>query len=631
MIVPMRKLSLLLYHKEKETFLTSLQDLGVVHVVVNPEASSEALMEKQMVIKDAERVLRALKHHAAAEKVSLPQAKDLSAQQVISRFEELGNERDTIESRIQTTRKHIAALEPWGDFDPDSIGRLAQRDIVLRLYECNKKKFEEIQNNISSMEIISRLGNTVYFLVVGRGELEPVDADEVLLPSISLTDAKKQLENLEQKKNKVYDSFTKLTAYTDILSSFLAEQQCGRALEAARISMEGSVEGRVVSLSGWVPHDNEKKVAEFLNGFPAWYTFEKPSPDDTIPVKLINGKFSSLFEPIAKMRSLPDYFELDPTPFFAPFFALFFGLCFADVGYGAILAILGIVASRKVPAKFKRYTTLVTLLGIFTIICGTFLNTFFGHPIFSVPGYENAFFESGAFLAPLSAVKTESGTYFPAIPLSLYVGILQLLVGMGMRAYNRAHYGTILHALDPVATMTMTIGVTIFLVKINFMELQTFSLWAFPLGQMIASLPGNIEWIIAGSGLAFLLFFNNPEKGLAIRLPLGIYSLYNFATGLMGDGLSYLRLFALGLAGGLLGAAFNQIAFMLVTKDGAVQLVSPMIIFTILILVAGHGINFVLALIGCFVHPLRLTFVEFYKNVDFKGGAPEYSPLTNLQ
>ncbi|MBD3343523.1 MAG: hypothetical protein GF401_00500 [Chitinivibrionales bacterium] len=631
MIVPMKKLSLLLYHKEKETFLTSLQDLGVVHVVVNPEASSEILAEKQLVIKDAERVFRALKHHGAAENVSLPQAKDLSAGEVISRFEKLENERDTVDSRIQAMRKNITALEPWGDFDPDSIGKLTDRDIILRFYECNEKKFEEIKSGIPSMEVVSRGGSTVYFLVIGRGKVESVDADEVLLPSMSLTNAQKQLENLEQEKSKIHDSFNKLTAYTDVLSSFLAKQQCGRDLEAARISMEGSVEGRVVSLNGWVPHDKEKNVAEFLNDFPAWYTFENPSPDDTIPVKLTNGKFSMLFEPIAKMRSLPDYFELDPTPFFAPFFALFFGLCFADVGYGAILATLGFIASRKVPVKFKRYTTLVTILGVFAIICGMFLNTFFGHPIFSVPGYENAFFESGAFLAPLSAVKTETGTYFPAIPLSLYVGILQLLIGMGMRAYNRAHYGTIVHAIDPVATMTMTIGVTIFLVKINFMELQTFSLWAFPLGQMIALLPKNIEWIIAGSGLALLMFFNNPEKGLGLRLPLGIYSLYNFATGIMGDGLSYLRLFALGLAGGLLGAAFNQIAFMLVMKDGAVQLASPMIIFTILILIAGHGINFVLALIGCFVHPLRLTFVEFYKNVDFKGGAPEYSPLANLQ
>jgi V/A-type H+-transporting ATPase subunit I len=95
--------------------------------------------------------------------------------------------------------------------------------------------------------------------------------------------------------------------------------------------------------------------------------------------------------------------------------------------------------------------------------------------------------------------------------------------------------------------------------------------------------------------------------------------------------MSYIRLFALGLAGGLLGAAFNTIAFNLITKDGQVHYASPLIIGTILILVVGHSINFGLSIIGAFVHPLRLTFVEFYSNLGFMGGGKPYRPFRQLK
>jgi V/A-type H+-transporting ATPase subunit I len=114
-----------------------------------------------------------------------------------------------------------------------------------------------------------------------------------------------------------------------------------------------------------------------------------------------------------------------------------------------------------------------------------------------------------------------------------------------------------------------------------------------------------------------------------MRFGLGLWELYQFAQGLMGDGLSYLRLFALGLAGGLLGAAFNQIAFMFITTpDGTVNYASVGVIGTILVLIVGHTLNLLLSALGAFVHPLRLIFVEFYNNLEFRGGGVPYSPLS---
>jgi V/A-type H+/Na+-transporting ATPase subunit I len=113
---------------------------------------------------------------------------------------------------------------------------------------------------------------------------------------------------------------------------------------------------------------------------------------------------------------------------------------------------------------------------------------------------------------------------------------------------------------------------------------------------------------------------------------LFIWEAYNLVSGILGNILSYLRLFALGLSGGLLGTAFNYIAFMMITgSDKQIHYGSPMIVFTILILVAGHSLNLVLSMIGSFVHPLRLTFVEFYCNVNFKGNGKPYTPFMRLE
>jgi V/A-type H+-transporting ATPase subunit I len=130
-------------------------------------------------------------------------------------------------------------------------------------------------------------------------------------------------------------------------------------------------------------------------------------------------------------------------------------------------------------------------------------------------------------------------------------------------------------------------------------------------------------------GLVLLFFFNNPSKSVFVRLPLGLWEFYQFVTGLMGDVLSYIRLFALGLAGGLLGASFNKIALMVC--GGELNFSTPLVVFTIIILILGHVINIALASLGAFVHPLRLTFVEFYKHLEFQGGAKEYKPFAKAE
>ena len=127
-----------------------------------------------------------------------------------------------------------------------------------------------------------------------------------------------------------------------------------------------------------------------------------------------------------------------------------------------------------------------------------------------------------------------------------------------------------------------------------------------------------------GVGGVLVFFFNNPDKNVFARVGLGIWDSYGVVTGIFGDLLSYIRLFALAMSSSILGFVFNAISLQLLNI--------PYIgwLFFILLLAAGHTLNLLLSALGSFVHPMRLTFVEFYKNAGFAGGGKEYKPFSKL-
>ncbi len=280
---------------------------------------------------------------------------------------------------------------------------------------------------------------------------------------------------------------------------------------------------------------------------------------------------------------------------------------------------------RRASATVRGILWLLVVLGVLASVSGTLLNTCFGHAVFDVPG-SKGFLSSYASLAPLAPVEGEAGTTFPAMPFAVYLGVLQILLGIVLNGVNRVRARGVMFAFGPLARLLLTAGVAVLMVRINFIDLRTFSFGVLALGESIASLPPRTEWALMGAGVLLLLFLGSPDKRVLPRFGVGVWDLYQFATGIMGDGLSYLRLFALGLAGGMLGAAFNDIAFMVV-PEAAVWYKPLLIAAAVLILVLGHTINFALALLGSFVHSLRLTFVEFYKNLEFRGGGRAFAPF----
>jgi V/A-type H+-transporting ATPase subunit I len=632
MIVAMKKLSVLLFHRQKEEFLSALGDLGVVHVVEREgELTGEAMVLSER-IRRAERVVRALAK--AAGESSAKQAPCDNPSGVIEQFEQLEAKRETTIQEITALGKDIAALAPWGDFSPLSLERLAGAGIKLRFFEMTGKNFSQFDTKDYTIQIISRDDSRVRFVLVERGNVRTqVDAEELVLPRISLADARSEVENRERLIADIKKQLLELGQYSEAMAKYVALMINSRVFEMARQGMQETADGRVLSMTGWLPARRQKDVASFLDKYTAWYRIEGAAPGDEVPVKLRNGAYSRMFETITNIYSLPVYFEVDPTPFFAPFFMMFVGLCLGDLGYGLIVTALGaIMAVRAKPGK-RGLFVMVTMLGISTAVAGILLNSFFGCVIFGGPGIApgTSLFPSGAdIFSPLGQVEGAQGPVFPMMSFALVIGVIQVLLGMALRAVNQFRDGGWQGCLMPISTMLILAGLIVWGAQVNFLDLGMNSLVIGPLkiGAFLTALPRLSGPSMLWGGVVLLLLFNNPSLKLFWRPLMGLWEIYQLAGGLISNLLSYLRLFALGLSGGLLGAAFNQIAFMFILKDGKPEWATPMAVFTVLLLVVGHSINIGLSAIGSFVHPLRLTFVEFYSNVGFKGGGRIYTPLS---
>jgi len=589
-----------------------------------------ALAEK---IRRAERAAKALARIAAARRPQ-PAAPCSDPWSIVERYESLEAQQEAVLQELTALGKEIAALEPWGDFSPQAVERLARAGIRVRFFETTVKKFERLDIKDPAVEIVSRDKTHVRFVLVERGEARlQVDAEEVALPRQSLGEAKKAVEEKKTRAADIARQRDALAAHIDAVSGLVEKLSHDQLFEQARLSMRETAGGKVLALSGWLPANREKQVRRLMDSFAAWYSIEAPSPGDDVPVVLRNDKFSRLFETITGIYSLPSYFEIDPTPFFAPFFMLFVGLCLGDLGYGLIVTACGAVMAARAKPGRRGLCIMVTMLGISTAVAGVLLNSFFGTTIFGGPGIPpgTSLVPAGAeIFSPLGQVQTARGPVFPMMAFALVLGVVQVLLGMALKAVNQFRNGGWQAGIMPVATMLILAGLIVWGAQVNFLDLGMNALIIGPLriGAFLTAFPAVTGPAMVWIGVALLLLFNNPSLKIFWRPLMGLWELYQLAGGLISNLLSYLRLFALGLSGGLLGAAFNQIAFMFILKDGKPEWATPMAMVTVLLLIIGHAINIGLSAIGAFVHPLRLTFVEFYSNIGFKGGGRVYRPLS---
>lgn len=361
-------------------------------------------------------------------------------------------------------------------------------------------------------------------------------------------------------------------------------------------------------MEGFCPLDKTAELNQLLETQGVYYQAEDPTEEDNTPIKLHNNWFARLFEGLTGMYGWPSYGEFDPTPILAPFFLLFFALCMGDAGYGVLLIIIGLLITKgklKID-MFDGQGPIITVLGVGTMVVGFFLGTFFGMDLYAASWIPDAL----KSVMIKGNVEVMGSKYDIQMVMALCIGIFHLCLAMTVKAIcytkrfgwkeNLSTWGWLLLIVGGIA-----VGI--------FSTMKWVS-------------PAAAEWamIVIGAVSALGIFlFNKPGRNPLINIGLGLWDTYSMVTGLLGDVLSYTRLYALGLAGGMLGAAFNNLGLTILGETPNVGTW----IGCVLILVIGHVLNLALSALGAFVHPLRLTFVEYFKNSGYEGKGVLYRPF----
>lgn len=632
MIEKMKKATLLIYHSSKDKFLSELQSLGMMHLETNNSVQSEELSETRDKIVRLSKAKKVLKSYMK-EDTTVKEA-DGEVFTLLHDFENKKNELDSLLTERENLKKEKTAVIPFGNFDKDVLKALETSRINIKIYIASRKNFAKISADVICSEIYAE-GSEVYFAVFYKdeSELQQIQGTECSIPDRNLAEVQQRANEVDTLIKQSEDALKSMVKFLPLIEEEIVKQEDLLHYQVASESLSPEVDGKVLVITGFFPAKQEDKIKAFLENEDVAYLIEVPTEKDVTPIKLKNGKLASLFEPVGNLFSLPDYFELDVVPFFAPFFAFFFGICLGDLGYGLIIVLICLFALLKVKNKSVRnIVKLGLILGICTGIAGFMLNGFFGTQIITKEGEAGMpFFEAVKDYVTFSNPDDRTGPMVFAILL----GVAQLLLGYLLNAYNRCKNCGWQGLFQPIGTILIMLGAVALVMVWMYKPTETnpfenFNIGPIPLGRWLVAVGGGtvgglvkLMTIFVAVGVVLVLLFNNIEKNVFIRPVAGLWELYNIITGLLSDLLSYIRLFALGLAGGLLGSAFNDIAFML--KD-----VFPGgIVLTILVLIIGHTLNFLLNAIGSFVHPLRLTFVEFYKAVGFNGGGKPFIPFSN--
>lgn len=621
MIERMKKLTFLVTQKEYDAFIDGLREQGVVHVQQLKQGQTSPALQK--ALDERVRYQQALDYLDISFKAWEKEAggnselKIQDSNTLLDEVERLKAEEVSIRHTIDEAEKNIQKLEPWGNFDWEKVKELQEKTgMQVYFYACGAKSFQAEWAENYFATPIDEYRKRTYFLAFSDEEPD-IKAERLELPNGSLDQYKKEAEEAKAALQQNHDTTCEVARqYRDALEAGLKQAQSEIQLRQVELSDESIAEGAVRLMVGWTLEEKADELAKWLDEKQVYYELEDPAYEDDVPVKIKNDGYTSLFEPILRMYSLPNYHDIDPSLFFAPFFMLFFGLCLGDGGYGLIVLLGGIYLALKGNDETKKYGRLGIWLGLATTVCGLLTGTFFGIDLSK---------QDWAFLAPVKPYfLNDNGVgkifgYSPMMVISVIIGFVQVLLGMVLKACKAwKNYG-----------FAYSIGTFSWVVAL----LSIVALMCMPSDVSLPEYLSYLPYGILGLSTIGIFLYNNPSAyknpitGPLLNIGGGVWATYGMSTGLLGDLLSYIRLFALGLTGGVLGGVFNALAFDLTSSLPWFIRWLPMV----LILLAGHGITFALSMISAFVHPMRLTFVEFFKNADFSGGGKEYTPFRKVQ
>lgn len=644
MIVPMKKVSLVVLSNERKEALEQLKKVGVVHLE-QIEGSGEKLASYKEASNNAvtaNAILSDVK--VGKKKVNTLKDVKLSNEEIVNKCNhviELSDRKKRLFEEISSDAAELERFSSWGQVDVEDFIYLKEKGISLKMYEIPEDKYNLIDEKLTTISV-NRIKKVVRFLLIDssaeRPEGLPPEAFEVPMPLLSTKDLVLRVENNEREIAKIDEELKNEAAYISQIQNFKVKLESDIQFESIYSGMGQENSGKATDLAwltGYVPIDSFDKLKDCVTKNSWAMAASDPTEDDNVPTKLKNNKFVSLIYPLTDfLGTVPGYHEYDISGWFLLFFCVFFGMIFGDGGYGLLVTIISLVMVLKSLFQKKSISPLLgllLLLGLSTVAWGTVTCTWFGLKPEQLPAWLTSL-----SITPIS--NAAGADYRLYLPWSTDVG---LTTGQNLQIFcftlaflqlSVAHLKGIarnrksLKVLGEFGSLLQIWGM--FYVVLSMVVSSAL----FPLNLVIpvgtVSIPvGTIAIALVGVGFALSFIFSNYDGNIGQSILESCKNIISVLLGVVNvfsDIVSYIRLWAVGLAGSAISNTVNEMAGPLLGH--AITFIA-----FVALIAFGHGLNMVLNLLSVIVHGVRLNTLEFSTHLGMSWSGFKYNPFAEKE
>ncbi len=631
MIVPMKKVSLIIKGDKKTETLRELRKLGILHI-----EAAEGTGKKLEELKERVAMLESALFSISEKKNKKIKQENTDAAKAFSAAEEiiaLENEKKLCTAEKITLSAELDRLADWGEIDPAEFCNLAEKGIDISLYEMPIKEYKNLGEGVKTVSL-RKTKSSVKFLLIESGTedaeiIRSLKAYRFEMPESSTAEIKEKLGSITDRIKEIDDKISSFAGCADGLKKAIVS--CEKEIEfevyATGMADENLSDVTVSYFTGYVEEENLEQLKKTAKENSWGLLAEEPTEDDNVPTKLKNNKFVSLIYPLTDfLGTVPGYFEYDISGWFLGFILIFFGIIFGDGGYGLLItAVTGALIAKSVASKKKVPPAflLIGLFGLSTILWGTLTCTWFGLSPEQLPEWLQKL--SIPVISNVYADRTwyppwTNGEYGLTTAQNLQIfcfslALVQLTVAhLKVAARNRKS----IRILGDIGSVMQLIG--IFYVVLSFVV----NAQVFPFGLVISGIPvGTAALVLVMAGFVMSFVFSNYNGSIGKSV---LESLKNIVSVLLGvvnvfsDIVSYIRLWAVGLAGAAISATVNELASPLLGNF-------LFMIIAIVLLVFGHGLNMILNVLSVIVHGIRLNTLEFSSHLDMSWSGHKFRPF----
>ncbi len=579
MIVPMKKLTLLVSARERRSALDDLRELGVLHVHHIKSPSSDEIYDLQSQLADMEKVNAILDGYA-------PETKEgMEAPKLVEKSLELSARKEALTAELIEKSEQMKWFDAWGKVSLASVEKLKQAGLFVRFYTTDKDGFKEVPHEAQIVTVQeSKAG--VNFAYFGMSKDDKLDFNESRMPQVEVSTLESRMAEINSELETINAEIAELVPYKGVLPDHAARIE--KKLELNNVLYGMADEGQFAYLQGYCPDDKVKDIeaASDTNGW--GLIVEEPDDPSQVPTLLKNPKPIRIVQPLFDfMGTFPGYHEMDISFIFLLFFSVFYAMIVGDAGYGFIFLGLTTWARLKMKKAPSEPFILFFVLSITTIIWGAITGTWFGSQAIS----EWPLLKAMIIPEIYSHAGTDTAQNF-MMKLTFTIGIIHLTVARLLAGVKKL----------PSPTAIADFGWILILWCVYYVANQLV---------LREPMPDFAMYLLYG-GVALVGLFANFQKNIIKGLLLSLGNLPLDIISSFSDIVSYIRLFAVGIATVTVAASFNEMA-------GGIA--AP------LVLVLGHGLNIILAMMSVLVHGVRLNMLEFSGHLGQEWSGKEYKPF----